>query len=402
MVDKPTKNEMNTTYQVQAVELFTGCGGLAYGMSEAKIRHLLMVEWNEHAAKTIHFNSDRNVRHVTDWPFVRSDVRLINWSRYRGQANIVAGGPPCQPFSVGGKAAGHRDARDMWPEAIRAVREIQPDAFIFENVRGLLRPAFAEYVRWITSFLERPDIEPKQDETSVSHLSRLLKDPREPLYDVSVYSINAADFGAPQKRHRVFFVGVKRSLGVVLGDLPTSHTLAKLVWDKWITGDYWDRHRIARKRRPEISFEESRVLRCLHSQLLAPVGEAWVTCRDAFSGLGEPTTEDDGRNHRYQAGARSYAGHTGSPLDEPAKALKAGVHGVPGGENMLLLDSGNVRYFTIREAARLQGLPDDYRFPGSWTESMRQIGNAVPTMLATGISRWVLEKLPGCSVKQAA
>ncbi len=88
------------------------------------------------------------------------------------------------------------------------------------------------------------------------------------------------------------------------------------------------------------------------------------TVRDALRGLGNPNGLN---NHVYQPGARTYKGHTGSPLDEPAKALKAGDHGVPGGENMMVMDCGSVRYFTIREAARLQGLPDDYQFPRSWS-----------------------------------
>ena len=98
-------------------------------------------------------------------------------------------------------------------------------------------------------------------------------------------------------------------------------------------------------------------------------------------------------NHRFQPGARSYAGHTGSPLDDPAKTLKAGVHGVPGGENMLARPDGSVRYFTVRESARLQTFPDDYVFHGSWTETMRQLGNAVPPDLAYVIGRDVARKL---------
>jgi DNA (cytosine-5)-methyltransferase 1 len=87
-------------------------------------------------------------------------------------------------------------------------------------------------------------------------------------------------------------------------------------------------------------------------------------------------------NHIFQPGARVYVGHTGSPLDLPAKTLKAGDHSVPGGENMLVKPSGEVRYFTVRESARLQTFPDSYVFHGSWTETMRQLGNAVPMALA--------------------
>jgi DNA (cytosine-5)-methyltransferase 1 len=376
---------------VNAVELFSGCGGLATGMSMCGVGHNLLVEFNPHAASTVQFNAERGAKYASDWPFLEADVRHIEWFRFRGDTQIVAGGPPCQPFSVGGKAAGSKDERDMWPEAIRAVREIQPELFVFENVRGLLRPAFARYVDWITAHLERPHVSLGGDESLMEHLARLGRETSEAQYDVQVLPVNAADYGAPQKRHRVFFVGVRRDLEISLGNPARTHSLERLVWDKWITGEYWERHRISKQRRSSITPPERRMADQLKSEMFCPPELAWVTCRDAFAGLGEPTSHDDGRNHRLQPGARSYSGHTGSPLDEPAKALKAGVHGVPGGENMLLLDSGKVRYFTIREAARLQGFGDDFTFPGSWTESMRQIGNAVPTMLAAAVSRWAID-----------
>ena len=115
-----------------------------------------------------------------------------------------------------------------------------------------------------------------------------------------------------------------------------------------------------------------------------------MTVRDALKGLGEPNGK---ANHVFQDGARVYPGHTGSELDQPAKALKAGDHGVPGGENMMVKDDGTVRYFTVREAARLQGLPDTYHFPRSWTESMRQIGNAVPAQLSMAMGEWITTTL---------
>ena len=98
-------------------------------------------------------------------------------------------------------------------------------------------------------------------------------------------------------------------------------------------------------------------------------------------------------NHIVNPGARSYPGHTGSPLDEPAKTLKAGDHGVPGGENMLARPDGSIRYFTVREAARLQTFPDDYVFQGAWSEAMRQLGNAVPVKLAESIASAVARTL---------
>ena len=128
----------------------------------------------------------------------------------------------------------------------------------------------------------------------------------------------------------------------------------------------------------------------LRREAVEPSGLRWRTVRDALNGLGEPTCLDC---NVFQPGARSYKGHTGSNLDQPSKALKAGMHGVPGGENMIRLPEGGVRYFTIREMARLQGLPDGYTFPGSWTESTRQLGNAVPVPLAEAFASWTIGQI---------
>jgi DNA (cytosine-5)-methyltransferase 1 len=128
-----------------------------------------------------------------------------------------------------------------------------------------------------------------------------------------------------------------------------------------------------------------------------PNALAWQSVRDALRGVPDPETDPRAAaellNHRFQPGARSYPGHTGSPLDEPAKTLKAGVHGVPGGENMLLRPNGSVRYFSVRESARLQTFPDDFLFHGSWTEAMRQLGNAVPVQLARVVGEDVARHL---------
>lgn len=111
--------------------------------------------------------------------------------------------------------------------------------------------------------------------------------------------------------------------------------------------------------------------------------DPWRTVRDAIAGLPDPggPCPLSIQNHDFQQGAKAYAGHTGSPLDEPAKTLKAGDHGVPGGENMIAFPDGRLRYFTVREAARIQTFPDDYVFGSSWSENMRQLGNAVPVSL---------------------
>jgi DNA (cytosine-5)-methyltransferase 1 len=148
---------------------------------------------------------------------------------------------------------------------------------------------------------------------------------------------------------------------------------------------------------------KNRVVR-LADLLIPPEAPAWRTVRDALEELPEPRSRAarDIPNHRFQSGARPYKGHTGSPLDLPAKTLKAGDHGVPGGENMMVLDDGRVRYFTAREAARIQTFPDGYVFHGSWSETMRQLGNAVPVALARTVSSSVAECLAEAQASQIA
>ena len=390
-----------------SVELFTGCGGLALGLSRAGFLAARMVEWDRHSVENVRHNRDRGLDHVREWPIHRDDVRAVDWTAHPG-LDLVAGGPPCQPFSIGGKHRGQDDRRDMWPEAVRAVRETRPRAFLFENVRGLTRPAFAEYLHWILKALAHPSIALREGESRLSHRARLRGAAE---YRVAYHSVNAADYGAAQKRHRVIILGMRADLGLAPPELPPTHSRARLIWDQWVSGDYWARHGIARPAAPPA--QDAALARRLAAGGTRPEGLPWRTVRDALAGLGAPAVAaglfetglfalgEDRRaeaartlaNHVLQPGARAYPGHTGSPLDQPAKALKAGVHGVPGGENMLALGDGSVRYLTVREAARLQGLPDDYEFIGSWSENMRQLGNAVPTQLAEAAARALAARL---------
>lgn len=130
-----------------------------------------------------------------------------------------------------------------------------------------------------------------------------------------------------------------------------------------------------------------------YSRPKTSLGAQYVTSGADLPTAGSEESLSSTLNHIFIPGARTYPGHTGSPLDEPAKTLKAGVHGVPGGENMLVLYTGQVRYFTVREAARLQTFPDDYFFPHCWTQTMRQLGNAVPVALAEVIASDIRARL---------
>jgi DNA (cytosine-5)-methyltransferase 1 len=370
--------------ELVGAEIFAGCGGLALGMSRAGFKHAVMAEINAPAVKTAKFNKARGIEYVAAWPIEITDVREIDWTQHAGKLAVISGGPPCQPFGIGGKKNGPKDSRDMWPEAIRAVREARPDSFLFENVRNLAGPKFSTYLDWITSSLRRPMLA-RANESYLDHLARLHRDECAEEYSVAWQVANAADYGAPQIRFRVIVFGVSVRMGISAQPMRPTHSRDRLLWDQYVTGDYWKRHGLERRSEPVDGPDASRVA-TLRTLKRPPPGLPWVTTRDALNGLGKPNDRD---NHVLQPGARIYPGHTGSLLDKPAKALKAGDHGVPGGENMVVEDSGEVRYFSVREAARLVGLPDDYLFPGSWTESMRQLGNAVPVQLAQAAGNWL-------------
>ncbi len=373
-----------------SIELFTGAGGLALGLEKTGWHHLALVERNKHACSTILLNESFGHPLARKWRLYSNDVREFNYSSYKNEVDLVAGGPPCQPFSLGGKHRAYSDKRDMFPEAVRAVRELQPRFFVFENVKGLLRQSFASYFNYIVLQLSYPEIVLHDGEMWQEHLGRLERIHTSGhacglCYRVIYRLLNAAEYGVPQNRHRVFIVGFRSDLGKEWNFPTPSHSLERLLWDQWVTGQYWDEHCVAKKNRPELPVKYSMLIQMLESDFffLPPPGERFQTVRDALRGLPEPRSEKVlFPNHEYRAGAKRYPGHTGSVLDEPSKALKAGDHGVPGGENMVVLSNGECRYYTVRESARIQTFPDDYIFCGSWTEAMRQIGNAVPVKLA--------------------
>ena len=231
---------------MRCIELFGGAGGLALGLSRAGFRHEMIVDKDAWASKTVLYNHSRGIRFIGFWNIKQADVRDIDWQPFTG-IDLVAGGPPCQPFSIGGKHRGNKDERDMWPEAIRAVREMMPKAFLFENVQGLVRPAFAEYLRWIVAYLRYPAMARRESEDYVGHALRLEASPQSADYKVIVAKVNAADYGTAQKRNRVFIAGVRADLAGAL-ELPVpvpTHSRERLLWDKWGSGVYWQRHGLA-------------------------------------------------------------------------------------------------------------------------------------------------------------
>lgn len=389
-----------------SIELFAGAGGLAMGASLAGFRSLGVVEWDKWACDTVRQNQTRGYPLVSNWPLFEGDVRRwvqsLDCSSIRDHLDLLAGGPPCQPFSMGGKHQAFLDTRDMFPATVDVVRRLRPRAFIVENVKGLTRASFSNYFQYVQLQLEFPEVSSRVDESWIDHHRRLQEFKTSHRlggdglrYRLVVTLVNAANYGVPQKRERVFIVGFRSDIDAQWSFPAETHSLDALLYDQWVVGDYWDLHKVPKTKRPSHPDAHRVAIGTMRGLRLLPTRAAWRTVRDAISDLPEPHLDGRGDvlNHRLQPGAKAYPGHTGSPLDLPAKTLKAGGHGVPGGENMLVRIDGSVRYFSVRESARLQTFPDGYELHGAWGEAMRQLGNAVPVALGQVVARSVAQHL---------
>jgi DNA (cytosine-5)-methyltransferase 1 len=382
---------------IRSIELFSGTGGLALGLHQAGFEPAALLEWDKDSCDNIKANIKNGFCGIAGWNVVQTDVRFVRYFDYGTGIQFVTGGPPCQPFSLGGRHKAYNDDRDMFPEAVRAVRELRPQGFIFENVKGLLRKSFSFYFNYILLQLSHPEVKAHSVMDWTDHL-KLLEEYHASSgikgleYNVVFKLLNAADYGVPQQRQRVIIVGFRSDLDAQWSFPEPTHSKEALAYAKYVDGSYWEEHKIAKKNRPGSFARDNQMIQMADKFIL---GERWQTVRDAINGLPEPASAIAAKftNHEFKNGAKSYEGHSGSELDEPSKTIKAGAHGVPGGENMLILDNGAIRYYTIRESARIQTFPDTYLFHGSWTESMRQIGNAVPVKFAHAIGESVMKQI---------
>lgn len=395
------------TNMLKSIELFAGGGGMALGLHAAGFHHAQLVEWDAKACATLRLNGLSLDPSTCRAPWsadsviegdVRDYVRELASAAPR-DIDLVAGGPPCQPFSLGGVHAGQADSRNMFPAALDVVRAVQPKFVIFENVPGLLRPSFLPYFDYVAAQLEAASIAPRHDESWQDHSQRVRKEVgvAELRYLVNRQVILSADVGIPQVRRRIFMIGIRDDLGVEWLDLEADHSQDSLLFAQFVSGSYWEEHaddltvqRLLERGLPLAPERlKSRIARL--QAMEAPVEKRWRTVRDMLRDP-EPLSEPvDGHqrgpwpNHVGVPGARSYVGHSGSDIDLPAKTIKAGVHGVCGGEAMIRFQDDSLRYMTTREAARIQGFPDWYTFTGARSHAMRHIGNAVAVKVAQAV-----------------
>jgi DNA (cytosine-5)-methyltransferase 1 len=242
---------------MRSVELCAGAGGLALATTQAGFRPLALLESDPVACETITENQRRGSRWAEKWPTVSPvDIRNFDYSSVPAPLDLLSGGPPCQPFSRAGKHLGIEDDRDLFAEVARAIRRLHPRAFLIENTEGLAGDNFQRQLRYIRLQLAFPESRPRKGEHWQAFLARLERlaaatKTSQLRYSVSCAVLNAADYGVPQLRKRLIMVGFRGADQAPFIPPPPTHSLDALLYEQWVTGDYWHRHKVAARGRPE-------------------------------------------------------------------------------------------------------------------------------------------------------
>lgn len=320
---------------LRTLSLFSGGGGLDLGFDRAGYKHIASYELIPICKKT--FNTNR-----PNWKIYtgleEGDVTKVNWKNYKNKIDVIHGGPPCQPFSIAGEQKGIEDDRNMWGEFTRAVNMIKPKVFVAENVLGLLNPKFKDFVKY--------------------YILDELKD-----YHIVKFEMNAADYGVPQIRRRVFFVGFrsKKHFKNFNSPKPThfnifskktdlfSMELPKLVGVRKALG------------LPDIGYDN-----------LAP------TIRSGFTGKRNTTSILNS-----STGQESWA------------KLEIWPNGVQLTRNKASLFPAKNKHFrlSVSDVALLQGFPENWEFEGAVYQKLGQIGNSVSPPVAYQVAIQVLKAL---------
>jgi DNA (cytosine-5)-methyltransferase 1 len=429
-----------TTERPTAVDLFCGAGGLSTGLQWAGFDIAWATDHNADACETYQENHP-------DVECLTGDVRELEFPATDEPVDLVVGGPPCPTFSLVGRSKlnsleGRNAATDertqLWKRLLAAVKYYSPQAFVMENVAGM-RSAMNDV-----------------GEPVLRHIETAF---RECEYIVRSQVINAADFGVPQERERLFIIGVREELGRP-PDL-----------EKWRTHrepENWNTHRprfISQSERDsdqQTLGEFGIITPDSESEIKPTSRRPWVTVAEAISELPplSPAGDNSGSPHpptannryvlhpvtEYQVWARRnvpvdeetgeellqnhearyhnvvdlsiYAmlgegtgwrigdlpsevqpyrsdvfsdNYTKQRPDRPSSTVTAHIQK----DGHMYIHPHEARSFTVREAARLQSFPDRFGFPVSRTAAYRQVGNAVPPLLAEGIGKALFATLEG-------
>ncbi len=317
---------------MKTIELFAGAGGLALGLENAGLEHELLVEIDKDCVNTLKTNRPY-------WNVLHEDVHNINFEEYN--PDVVTGGFPCQAFSYAGKRLGFEDTRGtLFFEFARCVKETNPKICVAENVQGLVRHDNGRTIKTMIEVLESLG------------------------YDVQYQVLNSWDYGVAQKRKRIFLVGVKNGI--------------KFNYPEPL--NYHPTLRDALKNVPEsegISYSENK----RKVMELVPPGGCWVDLPE------EIQREYMGKSYYSGGGKRGMARRLS--WDEPSLTITTS----PAQKQTERCHPDETRPFTVREYARIQSFPDNWKFEGKITSQYKQIGNAVPVKLGEAIGKSIINAL---------
>ncbi len=342
--DEELKTKPNRPYTL--LELFAGAGGLAIGMDKAGFRSVLLNELDKHACQTLRTNRP-------DWNVVEGDVGTLDFSEYKDKVDIVSGGFPCQAFSYAGKKLGFEDARGtLFFEFARAIKEVNPKVIIAENVRGLLNHEDGKTLDAIKNVIDE--------------LGYSLVEPR---------VLKAIFYKVPQKRERLFLIGIRKDLAEKVSfNWPSPYTRIMTLKDALKAGELYN---------TDVPHSPGQKYPTRKSEILAKVPEG---------GYWKDLPDDLQREYMM----KSYflgGGKTGMARrlawDEPSLTLTC----APAQKQTERCHPEETRPLTVREYARIQTFPDDWKFSGPLTSQYKQIGNAVPVNLAYAVGRAVVRLL---------
>lgn len=343
MVKNSTYRNKRIKNQPSCIELFAGAGGLALGLDQAGFHTLALIEKDKDAARTLQINRpDWNVICDDITQIVQKDlIDLFDIAPYK--LDLLSGGAPCQSFSYAGKRLGLEDTRGtLFYSFAKFLEQLQPKVFLFENVKGLLNHDKGKTYHTILEIFDNTG------------------------YTIQKAVLNAWDYGVPQKRERLITIGVRKDLNVKI-NFPDPHEYKPTLKDVLFDVPESDGARYSEYKKN--IFE------------LVPPGGYW---RDIPADIAKKYMKSC-----WEMGG----GRTGIlrrlSLEEPSLAVLT----TPSQKQTDRCHPFETRPFSIRENARIQSFPDNWKFFGSVGSQYRQIGNAVPVSLAFEIGKKIYEGL---------
>ena len=299
---------------MRSIEICAGAGGQALGLEQAGFEHIALVEIDPAACTTLRKNRPH-------WNIIEGDVKEFSAQEYEGTIDLLAGGVPCPPFSVAGKQLGNDDERDLFPEAIRLVRECKPNAVMLENVRGLFDPKFSEYRNSIRTQFEQMG------------------------YRCFWELLNATHFGIPQQRPRTIFIALKPEFAQYfvwpLGLLAPPPTVGQILYEEMAS--------------------------------------------NGWAGAKEWSQQANGIAPTLVGGSKKHGGADLGPTRARAAWAKLGVNGASLADDPPPEDFSGMPRLTVKMAALIQGFPADWVFVGKKTPAYKQVGNAFPPPVAKAV-----------------